>query len=97
MRQFFEMSSDPTYKEISQRLVIAKDWDDYGVMVQKVTSTGMFAQIGTYPNIWFVTEEEQKDWYRSTETIAGDNPYSVHLTNKKWPLKKVLHLYICHC
>ena len=38
-------------------------------------------------------EEEFKDWYRSTETIPGMNPYAVHLSNKKWPLKKVLILY----
>ena len=42
--------------------------------------------------IWFlhVQEEDYKVWYRSTEAIAGMNPYGVHLSNKKWPLKKVL-------
>ena len=28
-------------------------------------------------------------WYMSSETIGGLNPYMVHLLNKKWPLKKV--------
>ena len=86
--QFFAASSDPDYQEISQRLVIAKDWDDYYDMVQKVTSTGLFADIGTTPTNTY--EEEYKDWYRSSEAIAGDNPYSGHMANKKWPLKKVL-------
>ena len=85
-RQFFAASSDPNYQEISRRLVIAKDWDEYEDMVSKVTSTGLFADIGTEPWAW---EEEYKDWYRSSETIAGDNPYQGHLANKKWPLKKV--------
>ena len=61
-------------------------------MVRKVLSTGMYADMGDVPWIfnWDNPEEELKDWYRSTETIGGTNPYSVHLSNKKWPLKKVL-------
>ena len=89
-RQFFAASSDPNYQEISRRLNLPKDWDEFEDMVGKVTSTGMYASIGTVPPFWIVPEEDFKDWYRSTETIAGDFPFSVHLSNKKWPLKKVL-------
>ena len=92
-RQFFAASPDPIYQEISRRLVIAKDWDEYYDMVEKVTSTGMYAEIGSVPPIYNSTEE-YKDWYRSTETIAGDFPYQVHLSNKKWPLKKVLKAHL---
>ena len=88
MRQFFAASPDPIYQEISRRLVIAKDWDEYYDMVRKVISTGMYADMGTLPWI-FNSTEEYKDWYKSTETIAGDFPYIIHLPNKKWPLKKV--------
>ena len=50
MIDFFEASTDPVYKELSQRLIIAKDWDDYEDMVHKVTSTGMRnTNIGTGP------------------------------------------------
>ena len=45
-KEFFAASSDPVYQEISKRLVIAKDWDEYKDMVRKVTSTGLFADIG---------------------------------------------------
>ena len=91
-RQFFADSPDPNYQKISGRFVIAKDWDDYEDMVRKTLSTGMYANIATTPWIFNTLnpEEEYKDWYRSTETIAGDYPYEIHLTNKKWPLKKVL-------
>ena len=88
-RQVFAASSDPNYQEISRRLVIAKDWDEYEDMVHKVTSTGLYADIDRVPWI-FNSTEEYKDWYRSSETIAGNNPYPGHLANKKWPLKKVL-------
>ena len=89
MTQFFEASTDPNYQEISRRLVIAKDWWEYEEMVSKVISTGMYADMASLPWILNSTEEHD-DWYRSTETIAGTNPYVVHLSNKKWPLKKVL-------
>ena len=85
-RQVFAASPDPVYQEISRRLVIAKDWDDYEDMVSKVISTGMYAEIGTLP---WAYEEDYDEWYRSTETIKGIDPYAVHLSNKKWPLIKV--------
>ena len=89
-RQAFAASTDPNYREISRRLVIAKNWDEYEDMVSKVTSTGLFADMGTEPALWLVSEEEYKYWYRSSETISGNNPYGGSLTNKKWQLKKVL-------
>ena len=89
-RQFLAASSDPNYQEISRRLVIAEDWDEYEDIVRKVTSTGMYADIGTVPPQWVVPEKEFKDWYRSTEIISGTIPYVVHLSNKKWQLKKVM-------
>ena len=89
-RQAFAASSDPPYQEISRRLVIANDWDEYEDLVHKVTSTGLFADIGNKPDSWYVSEEEYKHWYRSSEAVSGFNPFSPHLANKKWPLKKVL-------
>ena len=89
-KQFFAASSDPNYQEISRRLVVAKDYDEYEDMVRKVISTGLFAEIGTEPWCFNDCSKEFKDWYRSSETILGMYPYQIHLTNKKWPLKKVL-------
>ena len=87
--QFFADSLDPNYQEISRRFVIAKDWDEYfGDLQRKVISTGMYAAIGSIP--WNVPKEEFDDWYRSSEGLLGDFPYSFHLSNKKWQLKKVL-------
>ena len=86
-RQFFAASSDQNYQLISQRLFITKDWDEY-YDKGKVTSTGVYADMGPWP--WTVPEEDFKEWYRSTETFSGLLPYGVHLSNKKWPLKKVM-------
>lgn len=88
LRQFFADSPDPNFKEISRRLVIAKDWDEFNEMVKKVTATGMFSQIGNVP-AFGVEEKNYTDWYRSTDRLPGLYPYGVHLLNKKWPLKKV--------
>ena len=89
---FFANAPDPNYQEISRRFVIAKDYEEYVDMVRKVISTGLYAEMRTKPWCfnWNNCAEEFKDWYRSSESISGDYPYSVHLTNKKWPLKKVL-------
>ena len=94
-RDFFADSPDPNYQEISRRLIFAKDYAEYKDMVRKVISTGLYAQMNTLP--WCFNPnnctEEYKQWYRSSESISGNNPYEVHLSNKKWPLKKVSHLY----
>ena len=59
--QLFASSPDPTYQEISRRFVIAKDWDEYEEMISKVTSTGMYADIGPFP--WILNSiDEYKDW-----------------------------------
>ena len=89
-KQILAASSDLNYQEVSRRLVVPKDWDDYEDMVRKVISTGLFAELGTYPEPWYVPEEDYKYWYRSSETIGGINPYGGHLLNKKWPLQKVM-------
>ena len=91
-KQVFAASSDPVYQEISQRLVIVKNYDEYEDMVRKVIPTGLYAEIDREPWCFDYNncKEEYKNWYRSSETISGFYPYSVHLSNKKWPLKKVL-------
>ena len=88
-RDFFAASSDPTFQELSRRLVIAKSWGEYYEMIGKVYSTGMFAVLRFQPPVKFDPKRGYFDWYRSSETIAGFNPYGGHLVNKKWPLKKV--------
>ena len=92
--QFFAASPDPNYQELSRRFVIAKDYYEYDDLVRKVTPTGMFGDIGSFPDPWTVTEEDIKFWYRSSEKVGGNNPYVVHLANKKWPLQKVFLMLI---
>ena len=89
MTQFFAASTDPDYQEISRRLVVPKNiWPDFYKMAYKVMQTGSHSYIGNLPPVY---EAHYKYWYRSSETIGGFNPYKVHLSNKKWPLKKVLY------
>ena len=77
-------------------------WPEYKDMISNVTSTGKYALL--MGNIeessafsYVVTdgnkkkeENWKKNWYRSTKPISLDYPYTVHLSNKKWPLKKVM-------
>ena len=96
MRQFLAASNDTNLKELSKKFFIVKGYheDDFmaGVIEGKYDGKeyglyGEYADIGHYPN---TMERLFNKWYRSTETISGTFPYSVHLSNKKWPLKKVL-------
>ena len=87
--QFFAASPDPNYQEISKRLYIAKDTDEFDDLLRKVTSTGSYAQIGALPSQRVVKVEDYKHWYRSTETVSGTFKFGIHLINKKWPLKEV--------
>ena len=91
----FANSPDPNYQEISRRLVVAKDFDVYEDMVRKCLSTGLYTSLRKVP--WCFNDllqlqcaKEFKDWwYRSSNPISGAYPYQIHLSNKKWPLKKV--------
>ena len=72
-------------------------WSEYEDMVSNVTSTGEYAcllgNIEDNPAFLYVATQEKdwyKNWWRTAEPIIGDYPYTVHLSNKKWPLKKVL-------
>ena len=88
MYNFLQTRQIPT-----RRFYITKDYDEYEDMVLKVASTGLYAEIGSEP--WGIQssdspEEELKKYFRSSEAIAGTFPYFVYLSNKKWPMKKVL-------
>ena len=93
-RQFFANSPDPDLQEISRKLYISKDWEDYDQKVKDVILTGKYAEIGGVPGRpfreWLVPEKDLKDWYRSSERVGGVIPFAAHLTNKKWPLKEVM-------
>ena len=89
--RFFADAPDPIYQEISRRFVTTKDWNEYIDLLRKTISTGMYADMGPMPK----PIPNYDVWYRSTETISGDYPYIVHLSNKKWPLKKVLNMQCC--
>ena len=94
-KQALANNPDPTMQEISRRLVVAKDWIEFEVMVKKVISTGLFADLSPIPRVFSKTakkkEQELMNWYQSTETVATlFSPFSpAHLLNKKWPLRKV--------
>ena len=78
--QFFAASSDPNLNEISRRLIIAKDWDEYEDMVSKVTSTGLFADMGLTP--WQLnSEDELKYWYISSEKYQFHNRCHLYIVN----------------
>ena len=96
---YFANSADPVYRNLSQKIVIAKDWYEYNfIMVPGVILDGTTATLGTVPHFDTIDvtsreiEEKYRKWYRSSERIAGLTPYVGHQANKKGPLQKVLKL-----
>ena len=93
-RQFFRQSPDPNIRIIAEKVKIAKDWEEYDKLVNDVIATGRFAEISAMParpyRPWLVPEQQLKNWYRSLEIVGGILPYATHITNKKWPLQKVV-------
>ena len=98
---YFANSADPVYRNLSQKIVIAKDWYEYNyIMVPGVILDGTTATIGTVPHFDIINvtsreiEGEYRKWYRSSERLPGLTPYVGHQANKKWPLQKVFKQYI---
>ena len=105
-KTFFAASPDPVYQELGEKLVTATTWEDHYMRMVKTVTEGSLALLGKMPYIEDkylseISEDENqrswmKRWYRSTEHMPGMNPYGVHLTSRKWPLKKV-RTQICMC
>ena len=59
---------------------------------KNLTKHGVFGA-GTHAQLTgYLASYQLRDygpWYRSKETLAGKNPYSGYLTNKKWHLNEV--------
>ena len=96
LKQFLAASENENLKQLSRNFLIVKGMLEKDFMAGVIEGKydgkeygfyGEYADIGRYPN---TMERLFNKWYRSTETIPTTSPYSVHLSNKKWPLKKVL-------
>ena len=87
----FAESTDFAYQILARRIVIAKDWNEYYELLGKALSEGNFASIGTKPP----GSKNLRLWHRSTEKIPAfaTSEYVGHAANKKWPLRKVHHLF----
>ena len=95
--QFF----DPEYQELSQNLVIPKSRSEFDEVVEKVLNfSGSVAWIGNgVTEKWWLKNRKRdsrfKRFYVSEEYIKlGDYPYTIYLSNKKWPLLKVKRLVV---
>ena len=73
-----EDSSDSFYDPASH----FKNLTNHGVF-----GAGTHAQLTGYLAPWQL--RDYGPWYRSKETLAGKNPFSGYLTNKKWHLNEV--------
>ena len=95
-------SSDPTYSQLAD-ITISFDKDlDFlktNLLVEyKVIIDGTHALAAVNQDIlngyYEPAEELKTHWYRSTDTIDTNTPYTNWLSKKKWPLNEELNLHI---
>ena len=95
-------SSDPTYIQLADITIsLDNDWDwvkTDALIENKVIRDGThaFATVNEdLLNYYSHLEDKHKThWYRGTDTILSEYPYSNWLSKKKWPLNEELNLHI---
>ena len=95
-------SSDPTYSQLADITIsLDNDWDFVktdALIENKVIRDGTHAYSTSNSDIlnyYLHLEDEHKThWYRGTDTILSEYPYSNWLSKKKWPLNEELNLHI---
>ena len=91
---------DPEYQELSQNLMSPKSGSEFDEIVDKVLDfNGSVAWIGNIINERWWMKNRKRDvrfkrfWVSKEYIKLGDYPYTIYLSNKKWPLLKVKKTY----
>ena len=95
-------SNDPTYIQLADITIsLDNDWDGKKtdtLIENKVIREGTHAfavENEHILNYYSHLEDKHKThWYRGTDTILSEYPYSNWLSKKKWPLNEELNLHI---
>ena len=95
-------SNDPTYIQLADITIsLDNDWDNVktdALVENKVIIDGTHAHAGVNEDILnyysHLEEKYKTHWYRGTETILSEYPYTNWLSKKKWPLNEELNLHI---
>ena len=95
-------SSDPTYSQLADITIsLDNDWDGKktGALIEnKVIRDGTHAYASSNEEILkdysHLENKYKTHWYRGTDTILSEYPYSNWVSKKKWPLNEELNLHI---
>ena len=95
-------SSDPTYNQLADITISSdNDWDGKktGALIEnKVIRDGTHAYASSNEEILkdysHLENKYKTHWYRGTDTILSEYPYTNWLSKKKWPLNEELNLHI---
>ena len=95
-------SSDPTYSQLADITIsLDNDWDYVktdALIENKVIRDGTHAYANDNSGILnyysHLEDKHKTHWYRGTDTILSEYPYSNWLSKKKWPLNEELNLHI---
>ena len=95
-------SSDSTYSQLADFTISLdndRDWVKTDALIEnKVIRDGTHA-FSTVNQVILnfysdLAEKHKTHWYRGTDTILSEYPYSNWVSKKKWPLNEELNLHI---
>ena len=86
-KQFLLESSIPEFNIVGETFIVPDDWNHFiNITKHDVMGAGTHAMMaGSMPPYYLAMGK----WHRSKDKLAGNNPYSGYLTNKKWYLNEV--------
>ena len=95
-------SSDPTNSQLADITIsLDNDWDwvkTDALIENKVIRDGTHALVAINGDILqyysHLEDKHKTHWYRGTDTILSEYPYSNWLSKKKWPLNEELNLHM---
>ena len=95
-------SNDPTYSQLADITIsLDNDWDNVktdALVENSVIREGTHAFAAVNEDILnyfsYLEDKHKTNWYRGTDTILTEYPYSNWLSKKKWPLNEELNLHI---
>ena len=88
--QFLANSPIPEYQTLSERLVLAKDWDEFDQVVEHgIIGNGTHALMTFSLTPW---EKSLGRWWEGN-LVIGDYPYAGYLSDKKWQLNEASDIF----
>ena len=87
MKELFLTSPILSYNKLGEKMYITQDWDECDYYTQqKIINEGTHATVASF---MYPYELEMGNYYKSKDTVIGDQGIAGYMSNKKWNLTEV--------